>query len=390
MFCRKWFPSRSGCDLPLKKVVHIITDLNPGGAEMMLLKLMKVLVPRKRYEYHIISMMDLGTIGQELLKLGIEVHMLNMSRRSGFIRALLKAIKICNGASVIQTWMYHADLLGFFVKMNNINAKLIWGIRQSNLDPVMNTPRTLKIIRLNALLSKTKWVNGIVTNSIEAKKTHISAGYHPGKFILIPNGFDVSAFKAVSRSTARMTLGIREGDFLVVTVGRWDVQKGYDVLISGLKMALKEIQNVTLLLAGTGLDTQNVELRRLIFQNDVTDHVVLVGRRDDICTVLSAGNLYVSSSYGEGFSNAIGEAMACGLPCIVTDAGDSAILVGEEGFVIPRGDPSAVADAIVGLAKRDEAERSRIGLQLRQRIIHNYGIESVTDQYESLYKCDCR
>lgn len=370
----------------MKKIVHIITSLNQGGAEMMLLKLLQVLSKHDEYELHVISLMAPGQLSSTVESLGVRVHYLNIMRDSGFFRSLRQGLCICRNVHVIQTWMYHGDLFGFVMKLFNLQAQLIWGVRQSNLDWSLNTPRTLLIARLNGVLSHTPLVNCIVTNSEKAAETHSAIGYAENKFRVIPNGFDLSLYGKGQRELARRIIGISEDTFVIATVGRWDPQKGYSTLFEGFRKSALYGTGARLLMIGTGLESNNSVLLDCIRFNGLEEQVVLLGARNDVPRILSAADIYISSSYGEGFSNAIGEAMATGLPCIVTDAGDSRLIIGDSGWLVPSKSSEALGHALSDIFALSEDQLRLKGLQARERIDACYGIDRIVRQYQQLYE----
>jgi glycosyltransferase involved in cell wall biosynthesis len=367
------------------KVVHIIVGLNVGGAEMMLYKLLKY-SDRSKFNFEVISLMDKGVLGAKIEELGIPVHPLGMKRGAINLTALRKAKSIVKKAGVIQTWMYHADLFGFLIK-NHIrnNQKLIWGIRHSNLEKDKNKKLMLLIAKLNAFLSKR--VDLIISCSKEATKTHIEIGYDHSKIITIPNGFELDTFykNSFAKSDIESKLKLPKGSPLMLHVGRWNVQKDYPNLIKSIKLVIKERSDITFLLCGSDIDNNNKELVELLIENGVEKNTYLLGKRDDIPNLLSGADALISSSLGEGFSNVIGEAMACELPCIVTDVGDSAYIVGSYGFVVPPQNSEKLAQAILDFNALSGEEKTKMGIQARERVMNEFEIKEVVRGFEERY-----
>lgn len=364
----------------MKKIVHIITGLGSGGAENMLYKTVKY-SDRNLYHHEVISLIDKGVMGEKIEALGIKVHSLNLNIKN-LIQSFWDARKICREFDVINTWLYHADIFGFLIAKTLPRKKIIWNVRHSNLDKKANKSTTLKVVKLNSILSK--YVNCITYNSKLAYDNHLEFGYKEKKSFIIPNGFELDKFKfsQEKRTKVRKNLNLNEMDKTIITVGRWNVQKDYKTLLLACNELKKDNIEFKLLMVGTNLDKNNVELVNLIKKLDLTDNILLLGKRDDVPSLLSSADLYVSSSIGESFSNAIGEAMATELPCVVTDVGDSRIIVGESGEVVQPKDFKALAKKIENNLSRPYPQRNKIA---RKRVIDNYEIGSVVKKLEKIY-----
>lgn len=369
----------------MKKIVHIITGLNNGGAEMMLYKLLEG-VDKKKYKIEVISMMDKGIMGPKIEKQGIKVYTLDMKQGIPNIKSILKAIKICNDVDFIQSWMYHADLFSFIIGKIFMNKKVIWGIRRSNLEKGKNKKSLLMIAKINSFLSR--FVDNIISCSIEAKKTHIDYGFSKNKIDVIPNGFSLEkySYNKYAKENILEELKMEEEKIILSVVGRWNILKDHKNVLDSLVILKQKYQNLIMVFAGTDMDKSNEELMNLIKERKLENEVYLLGRRDDIPNIMSATDIYVSSSSGEGFPNVIGEAMACKTPCVVTDVGDSAYIVGETGVVVPRQNPKQLANGIEKLLDLNFKEREKLGEEARQRISNNFEISKIIKMYIKLYK----
>ena len=363
------------------RIVHIITGLGSGGAENMLYKLLKY-SDRNKFYHEVISLMDEGVIGEKIRDEGIKIHSLSISR-TNIIKSILEARRICKDFDIVNTWLYHADIFGFFIAKILLRKKLIWNIRHSNLDKDANKSRTLMIVKTNALLSKK--LDCITFNSNRALENHINIGYRNKKTIVIPNGFELDkfSFNEKNRKILRSALNIDKENKVLITVGRWDIQKDYDTLFKALNQIKNTHTNFKMLLVGTNLDDNNEELCSLASNYNLSDDLILLGRRNDISEILSAADCYISSSLGESFSNSIGEAMACSLPCIVTDVGDSKQIVGETNDVVKSKDFNGLAESICKFLEEPECTRN---FNSRNRIMENYDIRIVINEYEKNFQ----
>lgn len=359
------------------KIIHVIAGLGSGGAENMLYKLLKY-SDKERFHHEVISLIDEGVFGAKFKNEGIKIHSLKISKRN-FFASLLKAREICKDFDIVNTWLYHADIFGFIISKILLNKKLIWNIRHSNLDKDVNKKMTLNIIKINSFLSRK--VDCITYNSQKALKTHSFFGYKNKNNIVIPNGFELNKFKydANKREIIRKELGVNDECKVLITVGRWDVQKDYDTLIKSLNEVKKKHRNFKMIMVGTNLDKNNTELLDLIIKYDLMENMILLGRRNNVNELLSAADCYISSSLGESFSNSIGEAMACELHCIVTDVGDSKYIVGETGIVVPAGNYSELAGRIYELLEKQKIYKNS---HARDRIMNKFNISFVINIFE--------
>lgn len=367
-----------------KKITHLITGLNCGGAETMLYKLLRYM-DQSKYDIEVISMINNGFYGEKIKKLGINVYHLNMKPKQLNIMVFIKACKLIKGADILQTWMYHANLFGYLIKKIVKVNKLIWGIHHSNLDKDKNKLMTLKIVKVCAKFSKK--VDIIISCSKVATKVHIDYGYFPDNIVTIPNGFEMDKFSYDKKAKKKLLneLNIISNPFIISLVGRWDVLKDHKTFFQALRLINRAKDNFIAVLCGTNINYNNKELTNLLFSKQLYNKVFLLDRRNDIPKIMSASDILVSSSSGEGFSNVIGEAMCCETPCIVTNVGDSAYIVGNTGLVIKKQDPEQLAKSILKMMNMQKYELKELGKEARNRIMENFNIIKIIKKYENLY-----
>lgn len=360
----------------MKKIVHIITGLGSGGAENMLYKVLKH-ADLNRYKHEVISLLDKGIYGDVIEGLGIKVHSLNMNKYNVFT-CIAKAVAVCKDCDLVDTWLYHADLFGYLIAKVFLRKKIIWNTRHCNLDKDVNKLITLKVVKLNSLLSR--YVDCITFNSKRALDNHIYAGYKARNLVVIPNGFELNKFRfdINDRNQVREQLNL-DDEKVIITVGVWDIQKDYYTLLQALSMLKKHNPKFKMIMVGPKLDYLNKELADLIQKYNLDGNMVLLGRREDITALLSAADIYISSSLGESFSNAIGEAMSCELTCVVTNVGDSKYIVGETGLVVEAGNYIDMAAVLLGYIEKTSSDRNK---KARERVIENYDIEVITRGFE--------
>lgn len=368
--------------------MHVITGLETGGAEMMLYKLLRHL-PRDVVSCEVVSLTTDGSLAAKIRELGIPVYALGASRGVPDLRAVTRLIHRLRASrpQVVQTWMYHADLVGGLAAKLARSIPVAWNIRQSNLDPAHNKRLTLWTAKICARLSRPIPAR-IVCCSDAAARIHREMGYAGDKMVLIPNGFDVEGFRPDSdaRVSARTELGIGENHPVIGLVARFDPQKDHRTFINAASILRAWFPSARFVLCGDGVTWGNQELARWVDEAGIRDCVYLLGRRDDIPRLLNAFDLATLSSVGEGFPNVVGEAMACGVPCVVTDVGDSAWIVGDTGRVVPIRDPQALAGAWFTLVGTGHSACQALGARARDRVVQQFDLGKVAGRYASLYQ----
>lgn len=370
------------------KVIHVITGLGNGGAEGVLYRLC---VNDTRNTHIVISLMDEGKYGSLLQAHGIKVYCLHMNRGRLQIDPLLKLWHIFrrHNPDVVQTWMYHADLLGGVVARIAGIRRVYWGIRHTTFDPKTTKLSTILIARMCAILSRIVPTK-IVCCAQSAAEVHASIGYTRHKLAVIPNGFDLTRFNLDDEGgqKLRQQLGIDASTPLIGMVARFDPQKDHDNLLAALEKVVQQGFTFQCLLIGPGIDNRNAKLRSLLETRKLQKYVRLLGPRRDIPEVMNALDIHVlSSAYGEAFPNVVAEAMASGTPCVTTDVGDAAWIIGDTGWVVNPRSPSdlavAIIDALNALRDKDMwRERRRA---CRTRIEKYFGLEAMLESYQNLW-----
>jgi glycosyltransferase involved in cell wall biosynthesis len=371
------------------KVVHLITGLMVGGAEMMLYKLLSATDPA-RFRSTVVCMTGGGPMAERIAGLGAPVHALGMPPGRptlGGVRALLRLLAR-ERPQVLQTWMYHADLLGLLAGRALGVPRIVWNLRCSDLQERSRLTRWT--IRAGARLSRGP--NVVVVNSEAGQAFHAGLGYRPRRWAVIPNGFDLERFAPDpgARAAVRAELGVGPDTPLVGLVCRHDPMKGHDTFLRAAAALAATCPEAHFILAGRDVTPANPALAPLLAGHPAGPALHLLGERADVPRLLAALDVATSSSsYGEGFSNVIGEAMACAVPCAVTDVGDATAVVGDTGVVVPPRDPLALAEAWHRLLRLGPDGRRRLGEAARQRVARHYSLVAVVRQYEDLYLSLC-
>ncbi|MEB3328318.1 MAG: glycosyltransferase, partial [Candidatus Sericytochromatia bacterium] len=294
--------------------------------------------------------MDEGVHGPRLRAAGIAVHSVGLPRGRVTLAGLrrLRGLVADLRPDVLQTWLYHADLLGGLVGRAEGVPAIVWNLRNSYLRADRTSRTTRLVAWLCARLSR-RLPDAIVSCSRQALETHAALGYDRARMQVIPNGYDMAHLMPdpAARARLRAAWGVEPETCLLGLVGRWDPIKGHAVLLDALaRLARHAPTPWRCVLVGAGVDTGNATLQQLVAAHSLGNQVRCLGPRDDVPAVMAALDLHVLASDGEAFPNVLAEAMACGTPCVTTDVGDAALIVGETGWVVPPRSPEALAGAL--------------------------------------------
>jgi glycosyltransferase involved in cell wall biosynthesis len=369
-------------------VTHIIAGLEPDGAERMLLRLVSGM-DSSRFDNEVISLTNLGPMTDKFQAAGIRVRALGMSRGSAnpyYLAKLAGWLRKLPAQQIIQTWMYHADLVGGLAAKLAGCAGLVWNIRHSELHAGIDKRHTIWTAKACAALSS-RLPRRIVCASEASRTFHEKLGYAHDRMEVIPNGFDLDLFRpdAEAREAVRSELGVADSTLVIGYVARKHPVKDHRTFLEAAGLLHKQFPDVRFVLCGDGATEQNSDLKDWSEAAGVRDACYFLGRRDDVPRVLNAFDIATSSSTSEAFPNALAEAMACGIPAVVTNVGDSRSILGETGSVVPPKDPKALAQAWVGLLQAGPDIRERLGEAARARIQTHFSMPNVVRRYEALY-----
>lgn len=369
------------------KILHIISGLNVGGAELMLKRLIQHQAEMSGYHHSVISLTDMGVLGPQLEAMGVEVKIVGMKGIRSLPIALWKLIKFIRHKSpdITQTWMYHADLFGGIAARIAGVDNVIWGVRTTDLE--RGGKRVTRIIRRICASLSSYVPTKIVCAAEASRKAHVSVGYDARKMIVIPNGFDLLRLSATEeqRLHIRAACSFTDDELVIGSLGRYNAVKDQANFIGATSLLAGRYPHVRFLMIGRGLDASNESLDHLILQTGFRDRYVLLGERQDVPACLKAMDIFCLHSRTEGFPNVLGEAMALGLPCVSTDVGDAHILLGELGKLVPPQDPLALSLALEEMINLTAIERSHQGLQARSRIEAEYSMDNSSTRFAALY-----
>ncbi len=371
------------------RIVHLITDFRPAGAQMMLYKLLSR-TDRDTFHPEALSLTGPGPVGERIKDLGIPTSHVGMKHGVPNPLAIARLARILrkNPPDLLQTWMYHADLAGgLAARLSRRRFPVVWGIRNNTLDPTGSQKCTLWTARMCARLSN-YLPDKIISCSEAGAALHGQWGYAPNKLHVIPNGFDLERFQPDSkkREKFRSMLGISPDTVLIGTAGRFDPQKDYYTLAQAAQRLLEHYPETEFVWCGWNITRENNQFEQWFKGTSHQNRIHLIGPREDMPSFMNALDIYTSSSAGEAFPNAVGEAMSCKIPCVVTNVGDSAEIVGDTGRVVPPRNPEALAGAWTELLSLAPEALKNLGEKARERIEDNYEIHSITKRFERFYK----
>ncbi len=369
-------------------VAHLITGLGLGGAERMLSKVVTHIPPDEQ-RHIVISMLEGGVMAEELRAANIDVYSLGMRRGIPSVSAFFKLTTILRKERpvILQTWLYHADLLGILAAKWTRIPRIVWNIRCSNTD--MRKYRFTSTIVLHLLRLLSRWPDLILFNSVAGEKFHTAFGYHPRRSMVIANGFDTTKFcpDAQAHDEIRAQFSIADNIKLIGAVGRYDPAKDYPGFLQACSIIAKAVGDAHFMVVGDGVTADHPALAFWAQSPELRGRLHFPGGRKDIERYMAAFDVFVSpSGFGEGFPNVIGEAMSVAIPTVVTDVGDSALIVGRAGVVVPSGNPGELARAVLETLKANAPERAAMGAASRERIKECYALPSIAACYADTYQ----
>ena len=364
------------------RVCHVITGLDVGGTEVALCGLLETL---GQPEQMVVVLREKGVLSTRVAGLA-ELHHLDMGAGKATPGDLLRLRNFMRARKpdIIHAWMYHANFMTALA-VRGLGIPLIWGIHHSLSDLASEKRKTRVVIRANALLSNVP--DRIRYVSTVAAGQHQQAGFSGKRAVIIPNGYDTNAFTPdpEARSRVRHELEIPHDALVIGMVARVHPTKDHANFLQAAKHFLAGQPDTVFVLVGEGT-ADDQELLSLIERLKLQRQVRLCGRRSDIAALNSAFDIATLSSRGEAFPNAIAEAMACGVPCVSTDAGDAAMIIGDTGVIVPPRDPIALSDGWSRLAALQSDEREALGRRARQRIMEQFARETIGRRFVELYQ----
>ena len=370
------------------KVVYVITALNTGGAELALLRMLENL-DLSKFSPYVISITSRGEIGALIQSINIPLMTLDLNGWWSFPGAMIRLLNFLNKIKpeIVHTWLYHADLLGGLVAMLARVPVIVWSIRSSNFLNRDTKNGTRIIFKLCIFFSK--WVPHLVIyNSWVGLDFHKNYGYQESKNLVISNGVDLTKFKPNrnSRHEVRNNLGLDKHAILIGVIGRFDPLKNQIGFIEAAKHLFEIMPDVHFVMAGKDCDWNNIQIQKQLSGLSVAKNFHLLGLLQlDISLIIPALDLMTLASVSEACPNILLEAMACEVPCVSTNAGDSSIIIGNPAWVVPVGDMLGLAKKIKLFLDLDLDDKKYIRLKARERMANHFEISNMVRLYEAQY-----
>jgi len=369
------------------RVAHLITSLNIGGAEQQMKQLVLANKGDRPEPHLVISMTDNGPIGEELRRAGVRVLTLGIPRGQPTLSGLFRLWRLLRQLrpEVLHCWLYHGCLLGVVAGRMARTPQVVWSLQSANKDLASYRFQTRLVVRLCAFLSC--FVDAIVPNSEVGRALHERWGYSGSRMRVIPNGIDLNVFKPdpTAYVEVREELGIRNDTTLLGLFARYHPMKDHATFLRAAQIIVSRTANVQFLLAGEGITANNAELSGMLEEYRLQRVVHLLGARADIPRLTAALDVACLSSWSESAPFVVCEAMACGLPCVVTNVGDAPRMVGDTGIVVPVRDSDALAEALNRMLVMSTVQRAALGQRARKFALEHYSLERTVSAYQALY-----
>lgn len=366
------------------KILHIITGLATGGAERTLQKLLASL-SRERYQSVVASLLPRGPVADEIERLGVAVHSMEMDPGRPSLTGLLRLRSLVSRVEpdLVHGWMYHGSL---GATMSGQRVPFVWGIRHSLHDLSFETFQTRLVIRLLSALSERP--SAIVYCARSGARQHEEIGFQPQKTRVIPNGFDCDTFCPDEErgEDFRRHHEIPASVPLIGHAARFHPMKDHATLLNAASRLLRSRPGARFVLAGQGVTRRNDKIMEMVERYDLSGAIQLLGKQSDMPAFMNACDIFtVSSRWGEAFPNVLGEAMACGTLCVTTDVGDAGRILGDVGQVVPPGNPNLLCAAWMKMLDLEDALRNRQTRAARERILDRFRLSDVAAMYSDLY-----
>jgi glycosyltransferase involved in cell wall biosynthesis len=365
------------------KLMFLLHSLQLGGAERQLTNLATGLA-RKGHDVSVATFYSRGPFSEDLRSAGVRVLSLEKRGRGDTVGFLYRLVGLARREKpdILHAYMEAANVLTSILKPLLAGMRIVWGMRCSIKDLRYYDRFERAIATLEPKLAAA--ADLIIVNSHAGAKSAAAQGFPRGKMVVVPNGIETNEFRRdeEARRRLRAELGLSDREFLVGRVGRLHPIKDYPTFLRSAARLHRLHPSVKFLCLGGGSAEETAIVHRLIADLNLRDCVSVLGPRRDVAAVYSALDIFVSSSSaGEGFPNVIAEAMACETPCVVTDTGDSAFVVGTSEHVVPPGSPDALTQACHRILTRSLVWNGKLA---RQRIVDEFGVDRLVDRTENI------
>jgi glycosyltransferase involved in cell wall biosynthesis len=363
------------------KILFLIRSLDVGGAQRQLIALAKGL--RQRGHSVAVAVFYGGAVLEpELIAAGVRLCHLHKQKRWELLSFLKRLLQLTRRETpdVLYSYLPEANLPAILLKPFCRSVRIVWGVRASNVDLRRYDWTARLIFQAECLLSR--FPDLIIVNSLAGRDYHRQHGIPDAKMTVIPNGIDTDRFRPdkAARALIRQEWGLAGTEWLIGLVGRLDPMKDHQTFLQAAALLASRVAEVSFVCLGDGPEPYSSRIKTLSNDLGLAGRLIWAGARNDLPSIYNAMDILTSASLGEGFSNVIAEAMACGVPCVVTAVGDSARIVGETGMTVPPGNPEEMARAWQALLKILQDREDPIGARARERIVREFGVDAMVEK----------
>ena len=371
-----------------KKVLHIITSLNQGGAQKNLLNICSSC----EIQSYVICLSKESIYSKKLESIGVENISLNMNIKNLF--SFLKLIKIFQVINqfkpdILQTWLYHSDFLGSIIKIFFKDLKLIWTIRHTDISLLGNKLSTYFLIRLLIPLSYFA-PNKIIYCANASINSHRKIFYCKSKTTLIRNGLEMNMKRYIEpffNKTNKSSNKFADQTIFFISIARYHPIKNHLLLLRAFKKAV-ELSKIKLhlIMLGENVNLKNQSLRNFIIENNLLSVISMKGPKKNIYPYLKKSHFLILSSNSEAFPNVLLEASLCCTPSISTDVGDAKKIIGKYGYITPINDEEALTNAILNSSRLNKKKYENLAIKTRERSLKIFSLKSMISNYNNLYR----
>jgi glycosyltransferase involved in cell wall biosynthesis len=363
-------------------IVFLVRSLNFGGVERQLVVLTKGM-DKSRFEPVVVCFYGGGPLEAELVQAGIPVIALGKHGRwdvAGFLWRLAHTIGNLK-PDILHGYLPVPNFLAALLKLVYPSMRVVMGVRTSGKD----------LARYDWTFRASFWLERlfagvadlVIVNSQAGKAAYVKNGFRADKMKVISNGIDTGLYSPNREAGTglREKWGVPATAVLIGIIGRLDPMKGHAIFLQAA--ARLDSPRFRFVVVGDGTQVYRQQLMDLGSSLGLDNRLVWASSRQDVTQVYNALDICCSASlFGEGFPNVVGEAMACGIPCVVTDVGDSAWVAGAGGLTVVPNDCMALSESLARISRLSSEERSALGEQARKRIVENFSTEMMVRRTE--------
>jgi glycosyltransferase involved in cell wall biosynthesis len=369
-----------------KLTLFLIRSLDRGGAERQLITLARGLSQRGCHVAVVVFYRG-GALDAELTAAGVRLISMDKKGRWDLLAFLFRLARLMRKErpAVLHAYLTVPNLLSVMLRPLLPSTRIVWGVRASDMD----LSRYDRLSRFTDIIEQklSRYADLIIANSHAGKYHAVKKGFPENKIVVIPNGIDTSRFifNPEKRRRLREEWGVGDNELLIGLTARLDPMKDHPTFLQAAGLIARERGAVRFVCVGKGTIYYSEALEKQAVVLGISDKLIWAGARDDMPGVYSALDIACSSSsFGEGFSNTIAEGMACGVPAVVTDVGDSAWIVGKIGVVVPPSDPQALMQGMLKLMDMPKGQRQILGEKSRERIMAEFSVEALISSTERI------